>query len=199
MLLKQSKFGFAKLFKTKSFTDKIISIIFDEAHCISQWGSFRPEYKEVGRLIHILKGVVFHITSATLPKHVFADVLTILHIHPSHLYVMRRSSDRHNVFLVVREIKHSLSSFLDLNFLVPDGWKDGDPFPPKFLGIFDSILDCVNACLKMRARLPLEHRNRIKWHHSEMSPKYREDVVDEFKSGKLLGAYATDTLGTVRF
>lgn len=110
---------------------------------------------------------------------------------------MRRSSDRHNVFLVVREIKHSLSSFMDLNFLVPDGWKTGDPCPPKFLGIFDSILDCVNACLKMRARLPLEDRNRVKWHHSEMSPSYREALVDEFKGGKLMGAYATDTLGTV--
>lgn len=110
---------------------------------------------------------------------------------------MRRSSDRHNVYLVVREIKCSLSSFADLNFLVPDGWKTGDPLPPKFLGVFDSILECVNACLLIRARLPLELRNRVKWHHSEMSPTYRSEVFDEFKNGGLLGACATDTLGTV--
>ena len=34
ILLKQSKFGFSKLLKTKEFTDKIISIILDEAHFV---------------------------------------------------------------------------------------------------------------------------------------------------------------------
>jgi len=46
--------GFEKLFKQPRFRSQIMSVIFDEAHCISAWGEFRPEYKEVGRLRYML-------------------------------------------------------------------------------------------------------------------------------------------------
>ena len=41
---------FEALLRKKKFTDQIVSIVFDEAHCIMTWGKFRPEYKELGRL-----------------------------------------------------------------------------------------------------------------------------------------------------
>jgi superfamily II DNA helicase RecQ len=49
-ILMQKKGHFEKLWKDKTFSSKIMSVVFDEAHCISKWGSFRPEYKEVGNL-----------------------------------------------------------------------------------------------------------------------------------------------------
>jgi ATP-dependent DNA helicase RecQ len=61
----------------------MISVIFDEAHhdCISAWGTFRPEYKEVGRLRYILpKNIPIMITSATLPPLVFNNVKEILQL-----------------------------------------------------------------------------------------------------------------------
>jgi len=71
--------GFEQILKSTSFTDRVISMNFDEGHCISAWGGFRPEYREVGRLRYLLpKGISIVITSATLPELVFDDVLKIL-------------------------------------------------------------------------------------------------------------------------
>ena len=71
--------GFERLTKSSAFTDHVVSVVFDEAHCISAWGGFRPEYREVGRLKFILpKGIHIMITSATLPEMVLKDVKEIL-------------------------------------------------------------------------------------------------------------------------
>ncbi|KAJ7501820.1 P-loop containing nucleoside triphosphate hydrolase protein, partial [Mycena galericulata] len=52
--LMQQDGGFSKLWKKAEFTRRLISIVWDEAHCISKWAGFRPEYKEVGRLRYLI-------------------------------------------------------------------------------------------------------------------------------------------------
>ncbi|KAI5996708.1 P-loop containing nucleoside triphosphate hydrolase protein [Pisolithus albus] len=39
---------FEALLKKKEFVNHIMGIILDEAHCITTWGAFRPEYRELG-------------------------------------------------------------------------------------------------------------------------------------------------------
>lgn len=188
--------GFARLFQKPEFTSRIIGLVIDEAHCVAQWGSFRPEYKEISRMHSVLPGVNFHITSATLPRFVLDDVLGILHITRDQLFVMHRSNDRPNVAIVVREMQHPLASFADLDFLV-DAWAAGGSPPPKFLILFDSISDCVKAGLRLRSRLAAHNRDKIKWHHSDMSAEFRVEELEALKAGLIIGLCATDTLGMV--
>ena len=194
--MKSSKYGFSALFKDSSFTSKLISLVFDEAHCISDWCGFRTEFREVGRLRHILRNVPYYLTSATLPDNVLSDVLRITNISRSNLHIFHRSNDCANVFIDVREIKYSLDSFKDLNFLVED-WAAGKAQPRKFLVLFDSISECIDAGTHLRSLLPLESRNKILWHNSSMSRKFREDAIDAFLAGEIVGFCATDTLGMV--
>ncbi|KAF8214748.1 P-loop containing nucleoside triphosphate hydrolase protein, partial [Mycena galopus ATCC 62051] len=46
--------GFQNLWTNKAFASKVISIVWDEAHCLSKWGSFRPEYKIASSIRHLL-------------------------------------------------------------------------------------------------------------------------------------------------
>jgi superfamily II DNA helicase RecQ len=72
-------------------------VIFDEAHCISQWGdTFRNEYAHVGKLRWFLPDTPFYATSATLPVGVLEDVRQKLQM-PTNTAVMRRSNDRWNI------------------------------------------------------------------------------------------------------
>lgn len=196
ILLQPGNTGFSKLLRSEAFTSRIIALVLDEAHCISVWESFRPAFKEIGRLRHLIDNVRFHLTSATLPKHILTDVLNSVNIPRDDVFKIHRSNARPNIAVVVREIQHSLTSFKDLNFIVDD-WAAGGPTPGKFLILFDSIDECVKAGRHLRWRLPLELRDFIKWHHSDMTPEFRVESLDELLKGNIIGFCATETLDMV--
>lgn len=190
--------GFEKLFKKADFTSRIISVVFDEAHCITQWGSFRPEYRELSRLRYLIPKVPFVLASATFSYPILKDVKELLRIRSDNVRHIRRSNDRHNIRIGVQRIKHALDSFLDLAFLIPEGWKEGDPVPLKFVVFFDNIGEAVHAGKFLRKRLPLEYRHKVKWFHADMSPRFKEEQMEKLRTGEIWGLCATDSFGMVR-
>lgn len=196
LLVKPGKTGFAKLLNNEKFTSRLLAIVLDESHCISLWSSFRPEFKEIGRLQCLIDKVTFHLTSATLPRHILSDVLNSVDIPQDKIFKIHRSNAHPNIAIVVREIQHSISSFRDLDFLV-DSWAAGGPRPGKFLILFDSISECVQAGRYLRSRLPVEEKDFIKWHHSGMTSEFRSEELEALKRNEIIGFCATDTLGMV--
>ena len=188
------------MLKDPLFTSRVISIIIDEAHCLADWGEFRPEYKELGRLRYILPAAVrLMITSATLTNDALVTTTRLLHMRLDKMTVIRRSTDRPNIKIGVKKLKYALSSFADLAFLIPEGWKPGDPPPPKFLIFFDSIQDSISAAIYLRRRLPPEFRKKIKWFNSNMTTTYKEDELSNIVSGETWGLCTTDSFGMVSF
>ncbi|KAI5982404.1 P-loop containing nucleoside triphosphate hydrolase protein [Pisolithus albus] len=174
---------FEKCLKNPLFTSRIISIIIDEAHCLTDWGEFRPEYKELRRLRYILPMMIpIMITSATLTKDTLANALQLLHMNLGRL-------------IAVKKIKYSLNSYADLSFLIPPGWKDGDPLPPKFLIFFDDIQDAINAAQYLRRRLPPRLQDEIKWFNANMTMTYKDLEVANFISREMLGFTTTESFG----
>lgn len=187
--------GLEKLLRKPEFVDRIISVVFDEAHCISTWAVFRPEFKAVEQLRHmILKDVPVAAASATFPHEVKEDVKRTLHLRSEKLAHIARSTDRPNVHLAVRKIQYPLNSYLDLTFVVPPDPKEK---PPKFIIFFDDIKEAVEATRVLRRRLPPEHAEKIMWFHSEMSESYKREMVEKLKQGEIWGICATDSFGMV--
>lgn len=122
---------FDKLWDNKEFSSKVMGIIFDEGHCISRWGTFRDEYRDLGQLYYHLRGwnIFFYVTSATLSPVVLTDISKILHLDRENMVFLHRSNDRPNVFVGVQQMKHPANGFEDLAFLIQKGWKEGDPLP----------------------------------------------------------------------
>ncbi|KAI0258778.1 P-loop containing nucleoside triphosphate hydrolase protein, partial [Gloeopeniophorella convolvens] len=192
-ILMQEKGGFERLWKDPSFTSQVISIIFDEAHCISTWGDFRPEYRQVGRLRYLLpRCIPFYIVSATLPDVILADIVETLHIDRGRAAFIRLSNDHPNVCLAVRKMEFANASFEDLAFLIKPGWRQGDDPPPKFLIFFNRISESVAAARMLQCRLPLGYRKHIRWFNADMSPQFREDEVAAFRDGSTWGLCCTD-------
>ena len=135
------------LWSNKCFMSKIFNVVFDEGHCISQWGStFRLEYKLVGVLRFIAPGIPFYITLATIPHAMLQDIKETLHISSNSL-LFQRSNDRHNITFCVKKIQYPMSSFEDLAFLVPSSWTERDPIPHKFIVFFDSKRKAESASI----------------------------------------------------
>lgn len=190
---------FLSLLRNQLFLRNLISIIIDEAHCVVKWGSFRPEYRELGLLRHnIPYSIPLYIASATLPPVVMRDVRRLLHIRPNP-YEEIMSNDRPNVSLMVRRINYPLNSYWDLSFLVPYGWTPDQPKPPLFLFFFDSIDILQEAVEFLRSRLPPEYRHLVLPFHSQMSEEHRLQTIALMKEGKILGACASEGFGLVSF
>lgn len=188
---------FLKILKNQSFARKIIAIIIDEAHCVVNWGSFRPEYRELGLLrYNIPPSVPLYVVLATLPPVLMRDVRKLLQVRPKP-YEEIMSNDRPNVAIMVRRITYPLNTFWDLSFLVPDGWTPADEKPLLFLAIFDSINVLQKALEFLCSRLPVEHRDMILPFHSEMTDEHRLEVISLMKEGKILGVCASEGFGLV--
>lgn len=188
---------FEKLLRKSAFSELLLCVVFDEAHCITAWGSFRPEYRQIAQLRHRLHDVPFVFASATFTSTILHDIKSLFNLAANRLNYIHRPNDRPNIHLSVQKIVHPLSTHLDLSFLVPDNWKEGDPSPPKFLIFADNIGEVVAIARFLRRRLPYHMRHKIKWFHSEMSVPYKEKAVRDLREGTIWGLCATDSFGMV--
>ena len=203
--------GFEKLFRKKHFTSRLISVIIDEAHCVKLWGSFRKQYQELGRLRYLLPDSVhFAIVSATLPATILPDVLSRLGVSQDKLHTIRLSNDRSNIALVIRKMKYSANSYMDLDFLVQNTVSDSladtnsassnsqlQRYHKKFVIFFDDKNEATAAGNYLRSRLPLDQRHRIIWFMSDMSREFKDDGVEGLADGKIWGICSTDSFGMV--
>ena len=197
MLMKHNG-GFESLWKSRSFISRVISIVWDEGHCISRWGDFRPEYKQAGRL-HLLipSSIPYFVTSATLPIPVLDDITNILQLS-KRTFQIQCSNDRPNIRLSVREIQYPIHSFMDLTFLIPDNLSP-ETKPPKFLIFFDDISKSVAAAKFLRSRLPPTFQDKlyIVWFNADMTAEFHEVHTTHLREGTIFGLCCTDSFGMV--
>ena len=176
-VLLKSGGGFERLWKNSMFVSCTISVVWDEAHCVSSWGDFQPEYKETGHLCYLLpRNIPYYMVSATLPSLILSDVMTTLQMQATRTIFVRCSNDRPNVHITVRKILHPLNSFWDLKFVLHN-WKPGDQPPPKFVIFCDSVRETVAIGKYLWKQLPLEYRAKVKWFHANMSKAFHEAEV----------------------
>ncbi|TFK59387.1 P-loop containing nucleoside triphosphate hydrolase protein [Pluteus cervinus] len=183
------------LLRKEAVYSRILSIIFDEGHCVSQWARFRQEYKYLGLLRFILApSIPFYVASATFPPDVLAEVKTTLRLRDGKTKCIMRSNDRADIRLGVRVMKSPATSMKDLEFLIPLG-TSRTCAPPKFVVFFDNIKEAEKATRRIRELLPPELRHKLKWFHAAMTPQYREETLEAFRKGDIWGIFATDAFG----
>jgi ATP-dependent DNA helicase RecQ len=187
-----------KLWKKPHVTKRIMSIIFDEGHCISTWNKFRNQYQRVGDLRYLIpEKVPFYVVSATLPPAVLLDIVEILKLRPKETVHIIYSNDRPEIRLSVRGLVCAASSFQDLAFLIPPNYQEGDPPILPFLVFFDDTKEAERACKYLCTLLPRSLWHKIRWFHSTMTHHFREAQVEAVKAGDVWGLCCTDAFGMV--
>lgn len=127
LLLNDDRFAIEVLWG-KYFMDKLINILLDEAHVIKEWGgTFRTDYLKIGPVHYRFPRMIpFHLGSATVSKQLEPELVKNLHLRVDSLAVMRRNTDRPNIFFVVERMKHPVNSYEDLAFIIKKYLGPGD-------------------------------------------------------------------------
>ena len=189
---------FSKLLRMPDFTRNVLSIVIDEAHCVSEWGeNFRKAFGELGRLRSYVPTMVpFLVTSATLPTHILDNVVQKLHISTSQSVFINLGNDCPNITHMVCRIRGSSSDLGALDFIV-DASATGDPLI-RTIVFFEKRQLAYDGYKHLQDLLPSELWSRVNFLHSGRSARSKKIVMEGFRSGAIDILCATEATGMVR-
>jgi superfamily II DNA helicase RecQ len=195
-----SKRFISSVLRNPDIRERILSVVVDEAHVISHWGSgFRKKYGTLGILRALLpKDTPMVAMSATLPSRVRRDIMNKLQFDEDNYTYLNLGNDRPNVSLVVRAIQNPINSYRDLDFLIPSTAREPRDIEKAFI-YSDNITVGSDMMEHLYEISPDTFRKVgiIRTYSSAFSRKYRQRVMELFKAGIVRILICTDAAGMV--
>ncbi|KAJ7692229.1 P-loop containing nucleoside triphosphate hydrolase protein [Mycena rosella] len=191
-----SKFH-STVLSSELFSNNVISLVIDEAHCISEWGNddFRPDFSNLHILLgRMPSGLPVIAASATMPKDVILDILKKLRLRADCARVAV-SNEKPNVALSVRIIQHPQDTFADLMALFPPDAKGPEDFAQTLIYVQGRITaEKIQDFL--RRNTPEEIAEQaFEFYHRHIDEDQKKVIQDRINDGSLRGVAATDALG----
>ena len=189
---------FSKLLRKPEFTRNVLSIVIDEAHCVSEWGeNFRKAFGELGRLrSYVPVTIPFMVTSATLPTHILDNVVQKLHISKSRSLFINLGNDCPNITHMVCRLRGAKGDLAALDFVL-DECSTGGPLT-KTIVFFESRQLTFKGFKHLQERLPPALQSRVNFLHSLRSTRSKRIVMNDFRTGAVDILCATEAAGMVR-
>lgn len=170
----------------REFYGRLRVVVVDEAHCISLWGTFRPDYGELG----VLRGrfprhVPFIVASATLPDHILDDIRTKLQLS-ANAKIVRMTNARPNVALSCRSMKHPQDSYADLRFLIPPEATKAEHIDISLV-YCNQRIDCEDAVDHLRFWAEKEgiDPSCIGFYHAKVGEKRKRELEEMLRRGEI--------------
>ncbi|KAL4066010.1 hypothetical protein J3A83DRAFT_4099404 [Scleroderma citrinum] len=116
-------------------------------------------------------------------------------MHSDNLVSIQCSSNCPNIKNGVKKIKHALDSYVNLAFLIPSDWKEGDSPPKKFLIFFDDIMQATQVANYLHSHLLKHLRHKIKWFNADMTFNYKQSEMKNLQDSKTWGYCITESFG----
>jgi superfamily II DNA/RNA helicase len=113
-----SNHNWCKMTGSTEFSRRLKGIVVDEAHLIHSWRDFRPAYTNIHQLRVWYPSVPFMVLTATMTPYVRVFVHKSLRLNDG-TAMIHRKVDRPEIYLATQTIQHGLSTFQDLDFLLP--------------------------------------------------------------------------------
>jgi ATP-dependent DNA helicase RecQ len=157
--------------------------VIDEAHCISQWGyDFRPDYLHLSEVRAALGNPVCLALTATADRRVRRDIVRNLHLEAAFRY--RRSVDRPNITLMVREAADDAEKTRDLLRLLGRSRLPG-------------LVYCLNrkSTERLARLIQAQLGLRTAFYHGGLPAEDRRKIQNQFLSDDLDLVCATSAFG----
>ena len=177
------------LFNSKEFIinmsrKNLISLIaIDESHCISTWGDFRPEYKELGVLKDWASDVPLLALTATATPKIISDITKVLKLDRPNVFMSSFYRENLNINVIKKlNQKYDLNKIVDLIKQV-----DSDD---KIIIYCKTKDETDNFVLKLE-----EFGIKSKSYHAGKSNEKRNKIQKKFMKGKINIIIATIAFG----
>ncbi|KAF8177452.1 P-loop containing nucleoside triphosphate hydrolase protein [Pholiota molesta] len=188
----------SNVLRNPEMSRRLLSIVVDEAHVVSHWGSgFRKKYGSLGILRALVpKGTPMIAMSATLPARVRYDVLNKLQFNQKNYTYINMGNDRLNVSLIVRAMQHPMNTFRDLDFIIPKEVKTRDDINKIWIYV-DSVSTGTDIAEYLYTLLPESFRNEgvVYNYNAVFSSTNRQQLMDLFRAGIVRVLICTDAAG----
>lgn len=177
--------------------------VFDEAHCISQWGNeFRPAYLSAARTVRNWQNgrqLPCLFLSATISEQVYRDIQHIFNGQPKpadHLAITRLQNQefynpiRDHIQLTFKEVNHEGRIEAIANYLKEHHF---EPSLSRALVFVNSRRETEELAEEFESHV--KGKVRAGFFHAGMSSGDREEVFESFKSGDVALLFATKAFG----
>ena len=113
---------FSQLLRSPNFTNQLLSIIVNEAHCISEWGeTFRKDYADLVWLrSYVPTHIPFLVSSATMPPVILLDIQNKLEFETSNTLIINLGKNRPNITPMVMWMAGAASNLIALDFVLDE-------------------------------------------------------------------------------
>ncbi|KAI0073144.1 P-loop containing nucleoside triphosphate hydrolase protein [Panus rudis PR-1116 ss-1] len=186
----QSRSFMNRVLRNPKFANRVLSMVVDEAHCISHWGAdFRKKYGTLGVVRAFLpRNTSVVAMTATLTARTRRDIHTKLQF-------VKGSSRFINV-----ACEHPLNTYADLDFVFPTSITSANEIPKTWI-YADNIATGTEIVEHLRDVLRRRHPsllsggdNIVRPYNAVMSLKYRRAAMDAFRKGdiRILGCDIPD-------
>ena len=156
-------------------------IAIDEAHCISQWGhDFRPDYRMLGRHLHLLRPAPVIALTATATPVVQDDIIEQLQLAEASRFI--HGFRRDNLAIEVVEVARTGRTALAAQLL-------GTPERRPAIVYAPTRKDAEQTALELAEQFPAAA------YHAGLEPEQRQRVQHRFLSGQLEVVVATVAFG----
>ena len=201
-------------FRSRSFENCLLTrldadsgleyVVFDEAHCISQWGQeFRPDYLNAGRKVAGYSGVYQMrklLFSATISEQVFEEISTLM---PGVVTVEGTEKSYNPVRDHIKmDFKHNVVE--DDRLLEVANYLKSGKFNPKlsraiiFVKSRKKVEECsliMSDSLKDVFGADCSFAEKAGAFHAGMDAEDRKDTYEKFKTGDIVILFATKAFG----
>ncbi|KIY65774.1 P-loop containing nucleoside triphosphate hydrolase protein [Cylindrobasidium torrendii FP15055 ss-10] len=189
---------FRRAVLTETFLKSLISAVTDEAHTLTKWVDFRPEFADVPGFLRkaIPSGVPMAAMSATLPQEVVADIKQKVGFGEN-VARIELSNSKPNIALSVRIMQHSEESLADLMSLIPHDATTPEDIPQTIIYTktrqeAHRVQDFLRR--NCAGRFPA---NIFEFYESKVGDRAKERIEKQLETGELRIVIATKALGMV--
>lgn len=210
----QSRSFINRLLRNPCFSRRVLSLVVDEAHCISHWGAnFRKKYSSLGVVRTFLpRGAPVVAVTATLTARVRRDIHSKLFFPKSGSQFRNEGNDRPNISIIVRACEHPMGSYRDLNWMMRTRIRNASDVDKAFIYVDNintgtEIIDHLSMLLEDRRvvsqsshgppRSVAVDRGIIRPFNSQMSDEYKRLAMEKFRKGEIRILVCTDAVGMV--